>query len=87
MKSDGSIWFSDNGAGIRGNYMGDKAEQEMPFRVYRLDPATGELTIAVGDMERPNGLCLLARRIASMSSTRRAAPDHACLRHGRRQRR
>ena len=57
MKSDGSIWFSDNGAGIRGNYMGDKAPQEMPFRVYRLDPATGALTIAVGDMERPNGLC------------------------------
>ena len=57
VKSDGSIWFSDNGAGIRGNYMGDKAAQEMPFRVYRLDPATGELTIAIGDMERPNGLC------------------------------
>ena len=29
----------------------------MPYRVYRLDPASGELTIAVGDMERPNGLC------------------------------
>ncbi len=56
VKSDGSIWFSDNGAGIRGNYLGDKAPQEMPFRVYRLDPVTGEYTIAVGDMERPNGL-------------------------------
>ena len=57
VKSDGSIWFSDNGAGIRGNYMGDKAPKEMPYRVYRLDPASGALTIAVGDMERPNGLC------------------------------
>ncbi len=57
VKSDGSIWFSDNGAGIRGNYLGDRAPQEMPFRVYRLDPETGALTIAVGDMERPNGLC------------------------------
>jgi gluconolactonase len=57
VKSDGSIWFSDNGAGIRGNYMGDKAPKEMPYRVYRLDPRTGALTIAVGDMERPNGLC------------------------------
>ncbi len=57
VKSDGSIWFSDNGAGIRGNYLGDKAPQEMPFRVYRLDPATSALSIAVGDMERPNGLC------------------------------
>lgn len=57
VKSDGSIWFSDNGAGIRGNYLGDKARADLPFRVYRLDPATGALTIAVGDMERPNGLC------------------------------
>jgi gluconolactonase len=56
VKSDGSIWFSDNGAGIRGNYLGHKAEQELPFRVYRLHPATREFTIAVDDMERPNGL-------------------------------
>ena len=57
VASDGSIWFSDNGAGIRGNYLGEKAKQEMPFRVYKLDPASGKLSIAVGDMERPNGLC------------------------------
>ena len=25
VKSDGSIWFSDNGAGTRGNYLGHKA--------------------------------------------------------------
>jgi gluconolactonase len=56
VKSDGSVWFSDNGAGIRGNYMGDKAPKEMPYRVYRLDPKSGALTIAVDDMERPNGL-------------------------------
>ena len=57
VKSDGSIWFSDNGAGIRGHYLGDKAPKELPFRVYRLDPATGALSIAVDDMARPNGLC------------------------------
>jgi gluconolactonase len=56
-KSDGSLWFSDNGAGIRGNYLGDKAPQELPFRVYRIDGGTGEMTIVVDDMERPNGLC------------------------------
>ncbi|MBV8888291.1 MAG: SMP-30/gluconolactonase/LRE family protein [Alphaproteobacteria bacterium] len=56
VKSDGSIWFSDNGAGIRGNYLGNKGEQELPFRVYRIDPQSGEIAIAVGDMERPNGL-------------------------------
>jgi gluconolactonase len=57
VKSDGSIWFSDNGAGIRGNYLGDKAPQELPYRVYRIDGETGEMTIVVGDMQRPNGLC------------------------------
>jgi gluconolactonase len=57
VKSDGSIWFSDNGAGIRGNYLGHKATAELPYRVYRIDGRTGHITIAVGDMERPNGLC------------------------------
>jgi gluconolactonase len=56
VKSDGSIWFSDNGAGTRGNYLGHTAAQELPFRVYRLDPGTGALQVAVDDMERPNGL-------------------------------
>ena len=57
VKSDGSIWFSDNGAGIRGNYLGHKATAELPYRVYRVDGKTGQTTVAVGDMERPNGLC------------------------------
>jgi gluconolactonase len=56
VKADGSIWFSDNGAGTRGNYLGHKAPWELPFRVYRLDPGTGAMTIAVDDMQRPNGL-------------------------------
>ena len=56
VKSDGSIWFSDNGAGTRGNYLGHKAPQELPFRVYRIDPKGGRMTVAVGDMQRPNGL-------------------------------
>src|SRR2546422_9108081 len=38
VKSDGSTWFSDNGAGTRGNYLGHKAPWALPFRVYRLDP-------------------------------------------------
>ena len=56
VKSDGSIWFSDNGAGIRGNYLGHKAEPELPYRVYRIDGRTGEMTVAIDDMARPNGL-------------------------------
>jgi gluconolactonase len=57
VKSDGAIWFSDNGAGSRGNYLGHTEPQELPFRVYRIDPATWRMTVAVGDMQRPNGLC------------------------------
>ena len=56
VKSDGSIWFSDNGAGTRGNYLGHKAPQELPYRVYRVDPRTGALSVVVEDMGRPNGL-------------------------------
>jgi len=56
VKSDNTIWFSDNGAGTRGNYLGHTAPQEVPFRVYRLDPATNVLSIAIEDMGRPNGL-------------------------------
>ncbi len=55
VKSDGTIWFSDNGAGTRGNYLGHKAPQEHPFRVYRYDPMTATLAIAVarhGSAER-----------------------------------
>ncbi len=56
VKSDGSIWISDNGAGIRGNYLGHKATPELPYRVYRIDPRSGRIAVAVDDMERPNGL-------------------------------
>ena len=76
VESDGSIWFSDNGAGSRGNYLGHTVKQELPFRVYRLDPETKQLTVAVGDKaaERPR---LLARRKAALRDRHagRAARD------------
>jgi gluconolactonase len=58
VKSDGSIWFSDNGAGTRGNYLGHTAPQELPFRVYRIDPRSGAMTVVVDQAQqaRPNGL-------------------------------
>jgi gluconolactonase len=31
------------------------ATAELPYRAHRLDPGTGQMTIAVGDMKRPNG--------------------------------
>jgi gluconolactonase len=57
VKSDGSIWFTDPGYGIMFNYEGHKAPLEQPAVVYRLDPTTGEATVVVDDMSKPNGLC------------------------------
>jgi gluconolactonase len=57
VKSDDSIWFTDMDAGIRGNWNGETAEQEMPQRVYRIDGKTGQATIVTeGVVQRPNGL-------------------------------
>ena len=56
-KSDGSVWFSDPPFGILGNYEGHVATPELPTNVYRIDARTGELTVATGDVARPNGLC------------------------------
>jgi gluconolactonase len=57
VKSDGSVWFTDPGYGILGNFEGDKAPLELPRNVYRLDPDTGNAAVVTGDMNRPNGLC------------------------------
>ena len=56
VKSDGSIWFTDPPFGIVGYYQGEKAEQELPSNVYRLDPETGLATVVAGDVQGPNGL-------------------------------
>ena len=56
-KSDGSIWFTDPPFGILGNYEGHVATPELPTNVYRLDPATKQLSVVAGDINRPNGLC------------------------------
>jgi gluconolactonase len=57
VKSDDTIWFTDPPSGIAGNYLGIKAEAELPFDVYRLDPGSGRATVATsGLIKRPNGL-------------------------------
>ncbi len=57
VKSDGSVWFTDPPFGISGYYEGHRAAQELPTNLYRLDPGTGDATVAVGDVVGPNGLC------------------------------
>src|SRR5438105_255450 len=54
VKSDGSIWFSDPVYG--GLYEARNRKFELPARVYRLDPATGQATVVASDMAGPNGL-------------------------------
>ncbi|WP_339646822.1 SMP-30/gluconolactonase/LRE family protein [Jannaschia helgolandensis] len=56
VKSDGTIWFTDPHYGIMTNYEGFASEQELPCRVYRIDPATGTMDVMVDDMKCPNGL-------------------------------
>ncbi|WP_067140159.1 SMP-30/gluconolactonase/LRE family protein [Microtetraspora malaysiensis] len=57
VRSDGTIWFTDPRYGITGYYEGSPAESEIGGdHVYRLDPASGELSIVADDFDRPNGL-------------------------------
>jgi gluconolactonase len=57
VHSDGSVWFTDPGYGIDGNYEGDKAVQEIPRYVFRIDPDSGVGTPVITGMDRPNGIC------------------------------
>ena len=56
VKSDGSIWFSDPTYGITGDYQGERAAQELPCNVYRLEPRSGALSVVAGDFQQPNGV-------------------------------
>ena len=56
VNSDGSVWFTDPVFGLLGDYEGDRGTPELPARVYRFDPATGEASVLEGEMPGPNGL-------------------------------
>ena len=56
VKSDGTIWFTDPAFGILSDNEGERAEQELPQNVYRVDPASGSITLAAEGIEGPNGL-------------------------------
>lgn len=57
VKSDGSVWFTDPPFGIGGWYEGLPGKQEVPAQVYRWDPDSGTLTVAIEGSHGPNGLC------------------------------
>ncbi len=57
VHSDGAVWFTDPGYGILVGYEGQRAEAELPTRVYRLDTVTGIATVVADDLVKPNGLC------------------------------
>jgi gluconolactonase len=54
---DGGIWFTDPIYGIRGNYEGFKAEQELPVAVYRVDPKAAQIEKVSDEVGGPNGIC------------------------------
>ena len=57
VKSDDSIWFTDPTYGIDSDYEGDFAHSEIgASQVYRIDGETGEISVVIQDMEKPNGL-------------------------------
>ena len=57
VSADGAVWFTDPGYGIMSGYEGERAEFELPTRVYRIDPDTGVVETVIESLERPNGLC------------------------------
>ncbi|MDE0041783.1 MAG: SMP-30/gluconolactonase/LRE family protein [Candidatus Poribacteria bacterium] len=57
VHEDEHVWFTDPGYGILLNYEGHWADFELPTNVYRLNPDTGEATVVVDELEKPNGLC------------------------------
>jgi gluconolactonase len=60
VRSDGAIYFSDPTYG-RAEYYGRPRPTVLAFRgVYRVEPASGRLTLLADDFSQPNGLCFSA---------------------------
>ncbi len=79
VKSDGSIWFSDPVFGIAGDYEGCRAEPELLQNVYRIDGATGALTVVAADLRGPNGLAFSRDETILYVVESRAAPNRLIL--------
>ena len=76
VKSDGTIWFTDPSYGIQKETEGHPGREEYGDRyVFRFDPASGEVTPAVIDVEVPNGLAFSPdESILYVSDTSRGTP-------------
>jgi gluconolactonase len=87
---DGGVWFTDPPYGIRGNYEGRQAPQELKEAVYRVDPANGRVAMVTDEVGGPNGLCFspdYRRLYVADTGTREIKVwdvDDARLRGGRR---
>jgi gluconolactonase len=57
VKSDGTIWFTDPPYGILSDREGEKRDSEVGGNfVFRFDPDSGDLSIVMDSMDRPNGI-------------------------------
>jgi gluconolactonase len=78
VKSDGSIWFTEPPFGILGNYEGVQAEPELPQNVYRIDGASGALSV-VATARGPNGLAFSPDETKLYLVESRATPTRLIL--------
>ena len=76
--ADGSLWFSDPLFGILSDFEGEKAEPELAQGVYRIDAATGELSLQLDDLNGPNGLAFSPDGKTLYVIESRAQP-HRCI--------
>ena len=59
VRSDGTIFFSDPVYGILSDYEGNRGSSEIgASNVYRIDPASGKVSLAADGFNNPNGLVL-----------------------------
>ncbi len=54
---NGEIWFTDPGYGGLMNYEGSKRALELKEAVYRIDGASGAVSMVTDEIYKPNGLC------------------------------
>jgi len=82
VKSDGSIWFTDPPYGILSDREGHTAESELPgCFVFRLEPESGELSVATDLLVHPNGLAFSVDESVLYVSDTSASVDPAGSHH------